>query len=261
MILAGGKGTRVAHLLPGIPKPMACVAGRPFIDWVVLQLSKDGIETFLLSTGHLGEGIESHFKANPVDGVRIRCVQESSPCGTAGGFLNVLRAQPETPQGGYLVVNGDSLVVADTGRLVREARRQGWDAALFGLTVEDARRFGSMDVSEEGLLNGFREKGSVSGIINAGVYWFSPACVTRFPHRLPLSFEVDVFPSLVAGGARIGVMAVEAPFIDIGTPASMSEADAFIQSHFPLGSGTPRPVSARVAGSALWDRGREKREI
>lgn len=231
VILAGGKGTRIAHLLPDVPKPMASVAGRPFLDWVLLQLARDGVGSFLLSTGHLGEVIEAHIAQVPVGGIRARCVREDVPCGTAGGFLNAVRADPEPPAGGYLVVNGDSMVLADVGLLVREALRQGWDAALFGLVVEDARRYGSLDIGANGLLRGFNEKGRASGTINVGVYWFSSSCVTRFSARIPLSFEVDVFPALIASGSRIGVVTVQAPFIDIGTPESMAEAEAFVKQH------------------------------
>jgi NDP-sugar pyrophosphorylase family protein len=123
------------------------------------------------------------------------------------------------------------MVLADVGQLVSEATRQRWDAALFGLIVEDARRFGSLDIDADGLLRGFNEKGVARGVINAGVYWFSPDCVARFPNQMPLSFEFDVFPALIAGGARIGVVIVEAPFIDIGTPASMAEAESFVRGH------------------------------
>jgi D-glycero-alpha-D-manno-heptose 1-phosphate guanylyltransferase len=231
VILAGGKGTRIAHLLPDLPKPMASVAGRPFLDWILLQLARDGVGSFLLSTGHLGEVIEAHLAQAPVGGIRTRCVREDVPCGTAGGFLNAVRADCESPLGGYLVVNGDSMVLANVGSLVSKAMRQGWDGALFGLVVEDARRFGSLNVAADGLLNGFNEKGAACGVINAGVYWFSPGCVARFPSHMPLSFEFDVFPALIAGGARIGVVTVEAPFIDIGTPESMAVAEEFVRKH------------------------------
>jgi len=234
VILAGGKGTRIAHLLRDVPKPMACVAGRPFLDWVLLQLAHDGIGSFLVSTGHLGEVIAEHLAKRPVAHIRTRCVCEDVPCGTAGGFLNAVHAESEVPSGGYLVVNGDSMILADTGALVREARQQGWDAALFGLTVEDARRYGSLNVATNGLLNGFNEKGAVSGVINAGVYWFSAECVARFPSQIPLSFEFDVFPALIKSGVRIGVVEIVAPFIDIGTPESMAEAETFIRSHLTL---------------------------
>ena len=122
VVLAGGFGTRVAHLLPGIPKPMAQVAGRPFLEWVVRFLARQGIENVVLSTGHLAEVVEEHFQKNPVPGVRTRSIAETQPLGTAGGFLNAARFSGEKPPA-WLVLNGDSLVLSDLARRDRRTSR------------------------------------------------------------------------------------------------------------------------------------------
>ena len=75
VVLAGGFGTRVAHLLPGVPKPMAPVAGKPFLEWVVRCLAQQGIVKVLLSTGHMAEVAKRHFQPQPVVGV-ITSLQE-----------------------------------------------------------------------------------------------------------------------------------------------------------------------------------------
>src|ERR1039458_8793610 len=112
VVLAGGFGTRVAHLLTGVPKPMVPVAGKPFLEWVVRYLARQGIPKAILSTGHLADVLESHFRTQPVAGVVTRCVAETRPLGTAGGFLNAARVSVETSEA-WLVANGDSLVFAD----------------------------------------------------------------------------------------------------------------------------------------------------
>src|ERR1051325_9263224 len=86
--LAGGFGTRIKHLLGDIPKPMAPVAGKPFLEWVIRYLAKQGINKVVLSTGHLAEVIKKHFQDSPVTGVTVKCVRETTPLGTAGGFLH-----------------------------------------------------------------------------------------------------------------------------------------------------------------------------
>ena len=211
---------------------MAEVKGRPFLEWIMLKLKYDGFRSVLISTGYLGEVIEKYVDQKLLDHIDIdvQCVREHFPCGTAGGFLNTVRNQA-VPMDGYLVINGDSLVLSDAGLLFDTASRYAWDAALFGLKVPDARRYGVLDVDAECLLKGFKEKGVSSGFINAGIYWFSRNCLTRFPDLHPLSFEYDVFPSLISGGARVGVVTVEAPFIDIGTPESMMDAGAFVEQY------------------------------
>ena len=98
VVLAGGFGTRVAHLLPGVPKPMAPVAGRPFLEWVVRRLARQGIPKVLLSTGHLAEVVDRYFQPQPVAGVITRSFAETRPLGTAGGFLNAVRLSGEHPE-------------------------------------------------------------------------------------------------------------------------------------------------------------------
>ena len=98
-----------------------------------------------------------------------------------------------------------------------------------GLKVSDTARFGTLHVAPDWTLQSFAEKQIGSGLINAGVCWFSPECIEKFPARRPLSFELDVFPILLSKKVQIGVVSVSAPFIDIGTPASLIEAEAFVE--------------------------------
>ena len=88
VVLAGGFGTRIKHLLGDLPKPMASVNGKPFVEWVVRYLAAQGIRNVILSTGHLAETVEKHFASQPVKNVCVTCVPETTPLGTAGGFLN-----------------------------------------------------------------------------------------------------------------------------------------------------------------------------
>ncbi|ATC64103.1 nucleotidyltransferase [Nibricoccus aquaticus] len=232
VILAGGFGTRIKHLLRDIPKPMAPVAGRPFIEWVVRFFARHGCSDFVLSTGHLSEVIEAHFARQPVPGVRVECCRETTPLGTAGGFLNCVRKDADA-QTRWLVTNGDSLVVADPTPLITALSGSDTKAALMGLELADASRFGSLDLAADGRrLAGFREKRPGQGVINAGVYAFNHATVLAMPEKRPLSFEYNVFPGLAQEGC-VAVHSVSAPFIDIGTPETLVDAERFIlsQSH------------------------------
>src|SRR3989442_5621204 len=112
VVLAGGLGTRIKHLVPNLPNPMAPVHGRPFLEWVVGYLRHQGIRRVLISTGHLGEAIERHFALQPIPGVSLSCIRESKALGTAGGFLNAVWVSREKPVA-WLVLNGDSLVFSD----------------------------------------------------------------------------------------------------------------------------------------------------
>jgi D-glycero-alpha-D-manno-heptose 1-phosphate guanylyltransferase len=228
VILAGGFGTRVQAQLPGLPKPMAPVAGRPFIEWVVRFFARHGAAEFILSTGYLAGKIEAHFAAGPVPGIRVRCCAETTPLGTAGGFLHCLGSAP-SQKGTWIVANGDSLVLADPQPLVA-AVHAGAEAAILGLTVDDASRYGTLEVDPAGRLTAFREKRPGRAVINSGIYALTGAAVALLPERRPLSFEFDVFPLLATRGA-VAVPSTVAAFLDIGTPASLLEAERFILLH------------------------------
>jgi NDP-sugar pyrophosphorylase family protein len=228
VILAGGFGRRIQHLLPDLPKPMAPVNGRPFLEWVVRYLAAQKIRRVILSTGHLAETIDKYFQLQPVAGVKVSCVPESKPLGTAGGFLNAIHGAAEEPAA-WLVLNGDSLAPAPLAQMFQSLDNSDRDGAILGVRVADASRFGTILQNPAGELTGFNEKKPGGGIINAGVYFFRPSAVEKFPQKTPLSFETEVFPALVAEKIRLKVCVTDAPFLDIGTPESLPLAEAFIR--------------------------------
>ena len=230
VVLAGGFGTRVAHLLAGVPKPMVPVAGKPFLEWVLRYLARQGVPKVILSTGHLASVVESHFVAQPVAGVDTRCIAETQPLGTAGGFLNAARLSGDTPKA-WLVVNGDSLVFANLALAVAELDNPTVAGVIIGCTVADASRYGTLAIGPAGELRGFIEKRPGKGVINAGVYLLRHSLLRQFPEKLPLSFEQEVFPQLIARGALLKVCAVDAPFLDIGTPESLRQAESFVEQN------------------------------
>ncbi|HTV39930.1 MAG TPA: sugar phosphate nucleotidyltransferase [Candidatus Sulfotelmatobacter sp.] len=228
VVLAGGFGKRVERLLPDIPKPMAPVAGRPFVEWIVHYLAAQRIRNIILSTGHLAEVIERHFATQPVKNVQVQCIRETSPLGTAGGFLNAIRESQSHPVA-WWVLNGDSLALASLVPLIQSLNVPDTDGAILGVPMADASRFGTIQQNAQGDLTAFTEKRPGAGIINAGVYLFRASTVDQFPTKFPLSFETDVFPALVARRSRIKVCVTNADFLDIGTPESLPLAGEFIQ--------------------------------
>jgi D-glycero-alpha-D-manno-heptose 1-phosphate guanylyltransferase len=230
VVLAGGFGTRVAHLLTGLPKPMVPVAGKPFLEWVVRCLARQGIRKVILSTGHLAEVVEQHFLTQPVRGVFTRCIGENRPLGTAGGFLNAVHLSGETPEA-WLVVNGDSLVFANLVLAAEELSNPAVAGVIFGRAMADASRYGTLAVGPDAELQGFTEKRAGRGVINAGMYLLRDSLVRQIPGTLPLSFEQEVFPGLIARGLLLKVCAVEAPFLDIGTPETLRQAESFVEQN------------------------------
>lgn len=232
VVLAGGFGTRVRHLLPGTPKPMAPVDGRPFLDWVLAFLGRQGVDSAVLSTGYLAGVIESHYAGGVGPrNVKVGCVREEQPLGTAGGFLLAAAAAGREGLRGWLVVNGDSLTVTPFEPLWRVLEDAEADGALLAVEVPDASRYGSLACDADGWLRRFGEKQPGAGLINAGVYLLKPSAVAAAPSDRPLSFETQLFPSLIAAGKKLKVISCHAEFLDIGTPETLVQAESFVRSN------------------------------
>ena len=211
VVLAGGFGTRIRHLLGDLPKTMAPVAGKPFVEWIVRYLAAHNIRKVILSTGHLADRVEAHFQSQPIKSARVTCVPELQPLGTAGGFLNAAGSASETPDA-WLVMNGDSLALAPLDELLHSLEDPARSGGILGVRVPDASRFGTISENAAHDLTGFNEKKPGAGTINAGVYLFRAAALEKFPRKTPLSFETEVFPSLLAQNVRLKVCVTNAPF-------------------------------------------------
>jgi D-glycero-alpha-D-manno-heptose 1-phosphate guanylyltransferase len=232
VVLAGGGGTRIRHLYPHLPKPMIPAAGAPFIEWVLRYLAQQGFTQFVISLGHLAEVADRYFAARNSNRDRVQTVREPAPLGTGGAVLFAEREiRPDADP--LLVTNGDSLALADLSPVWRVLADESIDGVVVGLSVPDASRYGRLAVARDGRLLRFSEKQPGAGVINAGIYVFRRRLLAQFPARSPLSMEHDVFPALLAAGAKLVVHRCQAPFLDIGTPASVVEADTFIRRHFP----------------------------
>jgi NDP-sugar pyrophosphorylase family protein len=230
VVLAGGFGTRIKHLLGDLPKPMAPVNGKPFLEWVVRWLAAQNIRRVVLSTGYMTGTIEKHFSSQPVAGVTVSCVPETTPLGTAGGFIHAVQ-QSQINSPAWFLLNGDTLAFADLADAIRELQNKSTAGVIFGREVPDTSRYGSLVSDANGNLSCFAEKRPGQGVISTGVYLFRNSLVKKFPAKIPLSLEAEVFPALTAAGESLKVLRIHAPFLDIGTPDTLREADFFIQQN------------------------------
>jgi len=235
IILAGGRGTRLGALYPHLPKPMVPAAGKPFIEWVLRHLASQGLRRAIVSIGHLAEVIECYLEQRPSGGLEVSSVREPVPLGTAGSARLAAQAAGDVDE--FVVANGDSLVLADLRGGWLLLHRDDVDGVVVGVQVDDAARYGTLDVGSGGRLTGFREKrpgrsSNAGSLINAGVYFLKRPLLDALPADQPLSLETDAFPAWLAGQARLYVLPVKGPFLDIGTPESVCEAARFIQENF-----------------------------
>ena len=225
VILAGGRGTRLQSLVADLPKPMADLVGRPFLEILLSQLMVQGINRCVISVGYLAEAVISHFGTS-FRGMEISYVREFTPLGTGGG-LRLAMQQCVSEQ--VFVFNGDTFLDVDVQSVERTwfEHRQ---PVMVGALVEDTLRYGRIS-SENGLVTGLLEKGfSGTGIINAGCYLLPVDILNAFQPGTPFSLEQDfLVPCLPSCTFRL--LVAEGLFIDIGIPEDYLRAQTVLAEY------------------------------
>lgn len=167
VILAGGKGTRLAPYTIAFPKPLMPLGDTPILEVVVRQLSHYGFTHLTMAVGHLAELIQAFFGDGSKFGLKIDYSREDEPLGTAGP----LKLIPDLGDH-FLVMNGDLLTDLDYGKLMRRHREQGNDATIGVYQKQVKIDLGVLDRDEEGRIVDYREKPTLSYEVSMGVYAF-----------------------------------------------------------------------------------------
>ena len=223
-ILAGGLGTRLRAAVADRPKVLAEINGRPFLDYLLDQLSKAGCRSVVLCTGYLGEQIYTAFGENYDNRLQLCYSREQQPLGTGGALRLALPLMASNP---ILVMNGDSFCAADLTAFWQGYRSSRADAAMLLTWVAHAQRYGSVKLNDDGIVIEFAEKNQESGPcwINAGIYLLSREAIASIPEGAKTSLEYDIFPQLVGHGL-FGYKS-QGRFLDIGTPDDFVLAKTF----------------------------------
>lgn len=229
IILAGGKGTRLRSILDDRPKPMALIAGRPFVGWLLLMLRRQGIQRVVMCTGHLSEAMESYFGNGQNIGMELVYAHDPFPLGTGGAVRNAL---DKTDSKRLLILNGDSYFRLDLPSFLKTHLALNARASISLVQIEDSSRYGSVKINKNGMVLGFLEKSSRrhKGLINAGIYLLEREVVEEIPEGKMISLEREIFPNLIGKG--LYGMLYNEPFIDIGTPESFNKAEKILKSEF-----------------------------
>lgn len=212
IILAGGLGTRLRHLVPDLPKPMAPIAGRPFLEILLASLAHKGFHRIVLSLGFMAEKVVGHF-GDQFCGVELVYEIETHPLGTGGAIQRALRRCLEDH---IYVLNGDTFLDVEISKM--EVQWQAEQAPIIvARSVPDTSRYGCIHAAGGRVLD-FREKGSVGpGLINAGFYVLPKNVLNSSPYGRTFSFETDFLATQVTK-SRFDLFVTDGYFIDIGVP-------------------------------------------
>lgn len=227
-VLAGGLGTRLRSVLGDeLPKVLAPVGGRPFLDAMVAWLDGYGARRLVLCLGHLAHKVVAHVQGMGHTHLKVETVIEPKPLGT-GGALRFASAHLQSDP--VLVMNGDSWVDADLSAFVASHRDGNAFMSVLCVRVPDASRYGRVDVDAAGAVIRFSEKEAVvrPGLINAGLYLLSQAALAELGRTEGPSFERD-FMQCLTDGRVMAHVCEGAGFIDIGTPDSLARAGGVIR--------------------------------
>jgi len=218
IILAGGFGTRLRQVVPDLPKPMAPVAGRPFLEILLTSLARKGFSRVVLSLGYLSEKVVEHF-GDRFAGMELVYEIEDAPLGTGGAIRQALeRCSSEH----VFVFNGDTYIDVEAAEI--EAHWLAQRAPIIvAREVSDTARYGSL-VTANNRVSGFREKGLAGpGLINAGCYLLPKNILDGYPCGAAFSLEADFLAKAVTQ-QRFDVFVTRGQFIDIGIPEDFARA-------------------------------------
>ena len=212
VILAGGRGTRLQSVVPDLPKPMAPVAGKPFLEILLVSLARKNIDRVVLSVGYLAESIIAHF-GQYFQGIEIQYAREDSPLGTGGALRLALQQCREEA---VLVLNGDTFLEFDMPSAARDWQTHRCPIVI-GFHAQNTARYGRLSLNGDRVV-GFLEKGSGEpGVINAGSYVFPTNLLRRAELPEVFSLERDFLPQELQKTC-FRLLAASGMFIDIGVP-------------------------------------------
>lgn len=239
-VLCGGLGTRLRAAVADVPKVLAPIAGRPFLDVLVGELHRAGLRRLVLLVGHMADQVEAHVRgplARSHPDLEIELSAEPAPLGTAGALKHAARFVDGTS----LLLNGDTYLELDAAGLLAAHRRSTAPITLAAVSVADTSRYGALELGGGDLLRRFTEKSGSAGAgpINAGFYAFEPRLLDEIAAGRAVSLEREVLPALLLRGEEIHVHRQAGRFVDIGTPeswAALSRELASASAREPEGS-------------------------
>ena len=200
-----------------LPKPLAPVNGKYFLEYLLEQLKTNGIYEFIFCVHYMADKIMSHFGDGKQFGVRIDYSVETEPLGTGGAIGFCRQMISET----FCVLNADTYLDLDIQDCLRRHLGSGAFLTMAVVHMVDTGRYGQVQIQTDGRIGGFEEKGapaSKSGYINAGFYVAEPELFKFIPSTGNVSLEQDVFPELFRQHEKIMGYSEVRHFFDIGIP-------------------------------------------
>lgn len=220
IVLAGGFGTRLRHVVPDLPKPMAPVSGRPFLEILIAALAAKGFRRLVLSLGYMAEKVVDYF-GDRFAGMDLVYEIERTPLGSGGALR---RALVRCGSDHVFVLNGDTYLDLEAGEVEAQWQRERVPI-IIAAEVPDTSRYGRLSTAGR-RVTGFVDKGIAgTGLINAGCYVFPTDIGRQFPADEAFSLENDFLAKSVMR-IPFHFFVCRGRFIDIGVPEDYARAQS-----------------------------------
>lgn len=210
IILCGGEGTRLRPYTYNAPKPMLKLGNRPILEYVLLNLKRNGFKDIILTAGYLSDQIKEYFGDGSDFGVNIEYYIEKEKLNTAGSVLQARNVIDDT----FFVGMGDQVTGINIKEMLRFHKNKS-NIATLGLKMQSTPyEYGIVEMDLDDNINNFKEKPILTSFINSGMYLFEPEV---FDYIKPKEdFAKDVFPRLLDKGKKISGYKFNEFWADIG---------------------------------------------
>lgn len=219
IILAGGKGARLAPYTRILPKPLMPIGDMPILEILLRQMHSAGVRHVILTVGYLGELLRAFFQDGSRLGLQIDYCFEEQPLGTAGPLALVADRLDDT----FLVANGDVLTTLDLRALVDDHRRSGAVATIASHARTVKIDLGVLQFDGDQRLKGYIEKPTYNLFVSMGIYVFEPRVLNYIPHNQRLDFP-DLVLKLIADGEQVRGYPFDGYWQDLGRTDDYEQA-------------------------------------
>jgi len=219
VVLAGGKGARLAPYTRILPKPLMPIGDMPILEILLRQMQRAGINEVILTAGYLGELLRAFFQNGERLGLQIEYSFEEKPLGTAGPLSLVANRLEDT----FLVTNGDVLTTLDLGELIDAHRRSGAIATIASHSRQVKVDLGVLQFNGSDELKGYIEKPTYDFCVSMGLYVFEPRVLEYIPHNQYLDFP-DLVLKLIEDNQRVIGHQFTGYWQDLGRPDDYEQA-------------------------------------
>jgi len=229
IVLAGGKGTRLAPYTKILPKPLMPIGDMPILEILLLQMKRAGVTDVVLTVGHLAELLRAFFQNGERLGLRIDYSIEDQPLGTAGP-LSLVASQLEDT---FLVANGDVLTTLDLRQLVDAHRASGAIATIASHARQVKVDLGVLQFNGSDELTGYIEKPVYDFFVSMGIYVFEPRVLQYIPYNQYLDFP-DLVLKLIQNGEHVKGYRFDGYWQDLGRADDYEQAVQEFETLKPL---------------------------